>query len=328
MSTTTYDAENNILDSSQIKKAQRWLTKEGADNQAKYKLVMMADVDGIMKPENFNPEQRGQVLLVVPIGSNPTPENILDLALKYDNEVVPLYFEAPLTSDVSTNSFFGNQQVNKFSRDKSVHQERIEKLAALTDKTPQQIQAEYEQEFKKLQELRKQPFTVLNITAVSKGFRVPNDNTFIRLPQEYHTPVLDTNTETGILTATYYVQGQKVDLEVFGKPLTEGEIDYLVENLDIVHNFKHSKREEVKAVFELILGTKIPRANSFFFKASGVLHFNKDKVSKAVTTKEEFRKLNKEGWGIYASVNDFYATSEEIKKAGVKTMRNIQFLKK
>ncbi len=43
---------------------------------------------------------------------------------------------------------------------------------------------------------------------------------------------------------------------------------------------------------------------------------------------ELFKKLNKEGWGIYSSVNDFDATTEEMSAIGAKTKRNIPFLKK
>lgn len=41
-----------------------------------------------------------------------------------------------------------------------------------------------------------------------------------------------------------------------------------------------------------------------------------------------FHKLNSEGWGVYCAVNDFEATDQQMKIAGVKTKRNIQFLEK
>ena len=44
--------------------------------------------------------------------------------------------------------------------------------------------------------------------------------------------------------------------------------------------------------------------------------------------KVEFQRLNKAGWGVFSAVNDFEATEEEMKQAGVATKRNIPFLKK
>lgn len=41
-----------------------------------------------------------------------------------------------------------------------------------------------------------------------------------------------------------------------------------------------------------------------------------------------FKKRNAEGWGVYFAVNDFEATQEEMNSLGVKTKRNIPFLRK
>lgn len=63
-----------------------------------------------------------------------------------------------------------------------------------------------------------------------------------------------------------------------------------------------------------------------------LLFHDKNKNSKIYTFYEHdkvfFKQKNAEGYGVFASVNDFEATSEQMKEAGVSTMRNIKFLSK
>ncbi len=282
MSSTTYEVGQE-LDMSPVKVAQREVLKELRDNPDQYELVMVDDQEGIMIDSDS--ERTGQVLLVVPKGQEITKDNVVSLAIQRDGQAVPLYFEAPLTTTLKTNSFFGYNNTEENSRNTATHDERVRIVADRSGKTIEEIQQFYEESFKQLQELRKKGFVRLEVKKVSKGFRVKNGKSFLEL-ENFYLPSRENIIieKDGSLTIRYDVDGQEVLLPIYGKRLTDKEIEYLVDNLA-----KYNAGDaEIRRLFHMILGKK-PYKNSFFEGKS--LMYNDNGKTVSVTNGVDFFNL-------------------------------------
>ena len=294
--TTSYEISNGLAKDSLLFKGQRALYERVALAPSDYKIVMVEDREGILRNDP-SVEPTGQVMLIVKAThvSDITNDNILEYAERFDNEVIPLYFEAPLSQSLNSSVFLGTREGDEVaSRTNTTHQRRLKIVAEQYGMTEQEAQAMYERYFEQIQSDRRKvdkgTIVVYNITEVSNGFYQSNRNTLKELMAEDRKAFSPTQLlidKKGSLNGIFDINGTSISLPLYGKNLTEEEIDFLVDNLS---TYNKGSDPAITKAFDVLLGTT-KRKNAFFPSTGGRLHFNNGNKTYTITKPDLFRKL-------------------------------------